>query len=346
MVPATFLRALKLQPAVGGDGIRVRRPIPMAGGFIPSAYAGGYKTQNIDVMSGMRTAGGLTLTATTAPTVAAIETNAVGIVVAAAQTACGSFLWEVPFDYDRAVDVVYIDVLCNSAGATDTPTIDATIYNKVAGAALSADLNPTASAAIPGSASPTDDAAIRTVTVTGKGLIAGNVLTVNLVTGGTRGTTDAIQIFGVSVRYPSTEKTTAVETSGLGTILDANTTTFGSFNFTLPPDFDSTAAEFKINILAASAGDTDTPALDAAIYKKRAGAALSADLNPTASAAIPNNTAKAAVRTIDLAGADLDAGDVLTVVLSTGAHTTDNVVIHGIEVQYKSVMVFEDSAAR
>lgn len=139
---------------------------------------------------------------------------------------------------------------------------------------------------------------------------------------------------------------TLVETNASATTVAASTTDAGTFVFVIPEDYDEVADEFKLIILANSAGDTNTPILDATIYRKRGGAALSADLNPTASSAIPTNTAKAAERTITASGNLLKAGDVLTINLLTGAHTTDAVIIHSVSPQYKSSIVFNDPLNR
>lgn len=138
----------------------------------------------------------------------------------------------------------------------------------------------------------------------------------------------------------------ALETNALGVQVAAGTTAAGSFNFIVPKDYDKTADELRINVLCNSAGDTNVPTLTATAYRKRAGAALTAALTVTASAAIPNNTTKAAERTVILTGNLLQAGDAVTINLVTGAHATDAVNIYGVEVQYKSSLVFEDPSTR
>ena len=175
MSPYQFLKQLSLTPAPGGDGVRVVRPL--------------------NLITDLRTSAGLVLTGATVPAVAALETNALGVQVAASQTAAGSFVFQVPADYDRIADELKINILANSAGATDTPILDATVFRKRAGAALSADLNPTAASAL------SDTAAIKTIDVSGESLLPGDVLTVNLITGAH--TTDAVNIYSVEVQYKS-----------------------------------------------------------------------------------------------------------------------------------------------
>lgn len=172
-----FLKQLGNIPTPGGDGVRVTQS------FSPTA---------------LKTTAGLVLTAATAPTIANVETNGIAVVGAASSTALGSFVFEVPKDYDFVSDELKINVLVRSAGTTDVPTITATVYRKRAGAALSAALTVVASTAVPSS---TVDAAERTIKVSGNGLKGGDVLTINLVSGAH--TTDAIDVYNVEVQYKS-----------------------------------------------------------------------------------------------------------------------------------------------
>jgi hypothetical protein len=137
-----------------------------------------------------------------------------------------------------------------------------------------------------------------------------------------------------------------VETNGIAIVAAASGTANGSFNFVVPEDYDEVADELKLVLLVVSGGTTNTPTQTATAYRKRAGAALTAALTVVASSAIPTSTAKAAERTIVLSGNSLQAGDVLTVNLVSGAHTTDTVVIHSVSVQYKSSIVFNDPTNR
>ena len=175
------LEQLEYQTPEGGSGVLVEDVIPLAS---------------------LKTTGGLTLTASTAPTIAATETNGIAIVGAASTTALGTILWTVPTNYDATTDYLRVKVLCEMSGATDnTNTIDATVYRKRAGTAITADLDPTASAVIPASASPTDDAAWRELIITGEGCQSGDALTINLLTAAH--TTNAVNIWGVKIEYAS-----------------------------------------------------------------------------------------------------------------------------------------------
>lgn len=176
MNPFQYLKQVNQLPAAGKDGYRV--------------------TKNLNIASDLRTTGGLVLTAATVPTIAASETNALAIVAAASGTANGSFVFQVPKDYDESSDELKILLLVASGGDTDVPTFTATAYRKRAGAALTAALTVVASTAIPTS---TAKAAVRTIDLSSNGLQGGDVLTINLVSGAH--TTDTTVLNGVAVQY-------------------------------------------------------------------------------------------------------------------------------------------------
>ena len=138
----------------------------------------------------------------------------------------------------------------------------------------------------------------------------------------------------------------ALETSFIGLVVSSSQTDLGTLTFTVPRDYDATVDKMRIRFLVNSGGTTDAPILDAAIYCKKPGVALSADLNPTASAAIPKTSATtgAAWREIVVGGEGLEPGDALTCVFSTGAHTSDAVNIYALEVAYiGDIAYFEES---
>ena len=129
-----------------------------------------------------------------------------------------------------------------------------------------------------------------------------------------------------------------------GIQLVSSATNLGTLTFKIPRDYDQTLDYLRIRFLVNSAGDTDTPSIDATLYRKRAGAAISGDLDPTISAVIPTNTVKAAWREINADGLDLQPGDAVTVDISTGGTrgTSDALNIYAIEVIYKSDLVYFD----
>lgn len=120
------------------------------------------------------------------------------------------------------------------------------------------------------------------------------------------------------------------------------------FNFIIPQDYDETIDKLRIRALCSKDGNTtDTIYLDAEVYRKRAGIALTADLNPTAdTTAIPAAIASAAWSEINSDGEGMQGGDCLTVVLKTGAHTTDGLLIYGIEIVYAADFVYFDQTDR
>lgn len=170
-----FLKQLNGIPSPGGDGIRETKTYSPAD---------------------LKTTAGLVLTAATAPTIANVETNAIAVVVAASTTAGGSFVFQVPKDYDKVADELKINVQVVSGGTTNVPTLTATAYRKRATLALTGALTVVASTAIPTS---TVGAGERTIVLSGNGLQASDTITVNLVTGAH--TTDTVVIYTVEVLY-------------------------------------------------------------------------------------------------------------------------------------------------
>lgn len=130
--------------------------------------------------------------------------------------------------------------------------------------------------------------------------------------------------------------------------VDDDETTMCQFNFVVPQDYDTTLDKLRIRALVSmDDGTTDTVYLDAEIYQKRAGAVASADLNPTAdTTAIPATIALAAWSEVNADGNSLEGGDCLTVLLKTGAHTTDGILIYGIEAVYAADLVYYDDDDR
>ncbi len=133
---------------------------------------------------------------------------------------------------------------------------------------------------------------------------------------------------------------TAVETSFDALVGASSQTDLGRLVFNIPRDYDQSLDFLRIRFLVQSAGDTNTPTIDGAIYRKRGGVALSADLDPTISGAINTLTALADYVEINADGLGMRPGDALNVELTASAHTTDAIHIYGLEVVYKSDLVY------
>lgn len=184
--PSNFLTVVKFLVTGGGRN--------SAG--VAANDAGFSVVRPLNPPSDLRTVAGLTLTAATAPTVVNVETNGLAIVGAAGTLVLGSFVFQIPKDYDEATDELKINLLAGMAASADTPTVTATMYNKRAATALSANLAPVASAAL------SNVVGWRTIDASGKSLRAGDTVTINLVIGAHA--TDAATLYAAEVSYRST----------------------------------------------------------------------------------------------------------------------------------------------
>lgn len=138
----------------------------------------------------------------------------------------------------------------------------------------------------------------------------------------------------------------ALETLFDGVVVSASQTDLGRLVFQIPRDYDESVDKLDIRFLANSAGDTNTPTIDCIMYRKRAEAAISADIDPTISAAVNNNTAKADWVEVRSHGDKWLAGDAVCCEFATSAHTTDALHVYGLEVVYASTLVYEDTDDR
>jgi len=141
-----------------------------------------------------------------------------------------------------------------------------------------------------------------------------------------------------------------LDTGGLGMVLwaDDDTTDIAQINFVVPQDYDETNDKLRLRVLC-SADDnaTDTFYIDAKVYRKRAAAALSADLDPTISpTAVPATIATAAWREVNIDDEGMQGGDCLTIILAASAHTTSGLLIYGIEMVYSATLVYFDEDDR
>lgn len=138
----------------------------------------------------------------------------------------------------------------------------------------------------------------------------------------------------------------SLETHFEGVQLPSSQTDLGSLAFQVPRDYDESIDKMYVRFLANSAGATNTPTIDAALYQKKIETALSADLDPTISAAVQTSTAKADWVEIKAESQGLVAGAAVTWVLTTSAHTTDALNIYALEVVYYSDLAYFDSSMR
>lgn len=136
----------------------------------------------------------------------------------------------------------------------------------------------------------------------------------------------------------------AVETNGLALAWNGEDVTEVLVETVVPVDYDAESDELKLRLLVQMGGATDTPALTADVFRKRAGAALSADL---AVANTEDASATASWLVLDISGKGLQAGDVVQVfVTPEDAHDTDALHLYGVEWEYRGVIVNYDADNR
>lgn len=135
----------------------------------------------------------------------------------------------------------------------------------------------------------------------------------------------------------------SLETNFEGIQSTAGQTDLGTLQFVIPRDYDENNDELLVRFLAQSAG-TDVPTIDATLYRKREGVAISADLDPTISGAINSLTALADWVEVDCSDLSLKPGDAIHMDLTLSAHASHATNIYGLEVVYRSDLVyFEDT---
>ena len=177
--PATFLK--RCGSIITGDGFK-------------------REIQGIDINSLRLEDGAPLLSGSGNPAYVSLETNFEGIQLPNSETDLGTLTFKIPRDYDQSLDYLRVRFLVNSAGDTDTPSIDSNMYRKRAGAALSGDLDPTISAVVP---TNTVKAAWREINADGQSMQPGDGVSFDISTGGTRGTNDALNIYSIEVIYKS-----------------------------------------------------------------------------------------------------------------------------------------------
>lgn len=133
------------------------------------------------------------------------------------------------------------------------------------------------------------------------------------------------------------------ETNAWVTRWAAGDTAIKTLAIRLPREYSQTGDVCKLGLLTEMGGSTDTPVLDAAVYRKRPGSALSTDLDPTASDAASDTSAWLY---IDASSKSNKAGDVLFFDITPGTHGTDTVNVYAAELMFSSCLVPYDRDLR
>ena len=137
------------------------------------------------------------------------ETNALVNKVDATVDTVGKVVWKVPRDYDEVAQVAVLRVLASQlTSSTDNDVeLDAQVYHKVPGTALTADLNPTAPGTILSTTEQWVEFDLSTIFATtgSNSPVRDDVVTIEVITNGANDTAgEEILIHDVELVYRST----------------------------------------------------------------------------------------------------------------------------------------------
>lgn len=115
-----------------------------------------------------------------------------------------------------------------------------------------------------------------------------------------------------------------------------------SFPFVVPQDYDEAEDYLRLRLKAfLDTGTTDTPGIDAHVYKN----GVDSNLDPTISADLSTTAAWVEIVISDKTES-LVAGDVLTISLFPEAHDSGGIGVYGITMEYKSDLVYYNDGNR
>lgn len=140
---------------------------------------------------------------------------------------------------------------------------------------------------------------------------------------------------------------TADETSARVLKVEENVDTIGFIRFHVPRDYDEATDTLQLRVLASqlTRSTDDDVELDAELYRKRAGVALSADLAPAKPGTVLSTTEQYV--TFNFSRLGLRRDDVVQIKLITDGHNDtdgEEVLIHEYELVYRSTLVSYDEA--
>jgi hypothetical protein len=116
----------------------------------------------------------------------------------------------------------------------------------------------------------------------------------------------------------------------------ASQTTVATYGFLVPRDYDENSDQIRVRILARMGGATNTPTLTVASSTTLLGGTVGVAGTSVTSAALSNVEA---AYEFDLSGQGLTRDEILSFVITAGAHTTDALQIFAIEIVYASCIV-------
>lgn len=115
-----------------------------------------------------------------------------------------------------------------------------------------------------------------------------------------------------------------------------------SFSFVIPRDYDEATDELRVAITGKMDGATDTPAVTATVTAQTPGEAAETLAN---GASVGTFGAALQAFEIDLSGHGLRRGDLVTVALAIGAHTTDALSFVASETHRSTLVSYHDDTA-
>lgn len=136
----------------------------------------------------------------------------------------------------------------------------------------------------------------------------------------------------------------AAETNLKISQIPASTNTVGTVNVVIPRDYDELTDSFALHMGVAMSGATDVPGLSATVYKKTPGSSIAtvatgvtAKIRGGKTAAALSSAEQVVIFSIDSKGLLMD--DALTIVITSDAHTTDNINVYYVQPVYRSTLV-------
>lgn len=149
---------------------------------------------------------------------------------------------------------------------------------------------------------------------------------------------------------PATGSTTLVtDAAGLHVLKTVHSqTSIGTAGFIIPRDYDQNTDKLILRVTAAMSGGTDTPVLAVTSSTQAVVTSTGSTYGALAAGTIASTAALSttiSIYELDLSNQSLVRDTIVSLVLTSGAHTTNDVLIYALEIVYASCLVaFSDSS--